>query len=476
MSKTEDTRIYYDITVTQLRDLEQRVLNYMLLSPSKFDEIVTQLEVGYFVFTVHKRIFKQLFEHKEYFLKGCDFFIDSLSLKIDDFTFIALHFEGLKRSAVKEILSLQASTDIKSDIATMKKLYAQRYEVLQGTSPTITIVVEDKNSYTTTYFVEGIAIEIKTRGLMHISDELLYLYTKKQLDYISSIDLEKEGIEMTMDVIEDADETVEEIVSVHYKKDLTKLQWIENLCKWADQLGLDEKIFPRTRAGLEELRELNLSNKGIDALPEELTKLQNLEFLILCDNNLETIPGWISKLQKLKALHLANNKISTLPKEIFDIKTLVDFSLHGNKLTTLPKEIGNLTNLMQLCISNNDISKLPYSIVNLKRIRSLQIENTLIKHIPAEFLENIYLDILSINDELLPEVAYKIASSNIDTINLIASNYDDFSQIVRTLNLYIDEDEWMETKDKTDKGCILLKKDSIRSAVRIAKKIVDGKM
>ena len=287
------------------------------------------------------------------------------------------------------------------------------------------------------------------------------------------------GIPMAMEamnVVEDADETVEEIVSVHYKKDLAELQWIENLCKWADKLGLDEKKFPRKRAGLEELRELNLSNKGIDALPEELTKLQNLEFLFLCDNNLETIPSWISKFKKLRALHLSNNKISTLPKEIFDIKTLADFCLHGNRLTTLPEEIGNLTNLMQLSISNNDISELPHSIVNLKRIRSLQIENTPIEHIPAEFLENIHPDILSINDELLPKVAKKIITSNIDTINLTASKYVDSSQIVRSLNLYVDEDEWMEAKDKTDKGYVLLKKDPIRSAVEIAKKIADEKL
>ena len=466
MKQLDESREYYDITVTQLRDLEQRVLNYMILSASNFKEIATLMQEDDFVFTVHKRIYVQLIRYKDYFLKGCDFFIASLTLKIDDSTYLSLFFDGLRRSSVKEILSQQASMDIKNDIGILKMLYEQRVQILEkkDKSPVVTVLIEDKNSYTTIYFIEGIAIEIETRGLMNISDKLLFLYSELLLDYLSSINFETEGIVATIDI----DEETDAIVSMHLKKDIAELQWIDNLCSWADQHNLDEKIFPRTRAGLEELKSLRLSNLSIDALPNDISKLQNLESLYLCDNNLKTIPKWISKLQNLKVLHISNNKLTDLPYELFNLKYLVDLCLHKNQLTILPEEIGKLTNLTQLSISNNNISKLPQNIIKLKRILSFQIENTLIEHMPAKFLENKRIKILCINDEILAEIAKELIATDIDTINLTASNYNEFSEIVQALNLHIDDTQWMAEEDKMDRGCVLLKKDPIQSAVRIA--------
>ena len=443
MKLMKKSKLDTDITITAIRDVEQRVLNYMLLSASNFNAIATQLEENYFLFTIHRRIFRLLVSDKDLFFQD-----NAFTKSIDFFASFVWAYARVKEDTTKEILSQKTSTDIKNDLEIMQTLHAQREKSLSKENNIVTVVAEDNNSYAKSYFINDLVIEIETRGIMHLPQGLFY-YFKDVLDYLSEKDLEAEDIEVIMST----DEATGEIESIYIKKNLSELSWVENLCKWADKYGLDEKIFPQTRQKLEDLEELDITNRGIEELPKE-----------------------IHKLQSLKVLHLCNNNIKILPNELFGMQTLTDFCLHNNQITVISEKIGNLVNLIQFSISNNNMVELPQSIVKLKNMRSFMIENTQITKIPDQFIKNTHLDQLCINDELLPDIAKNIQCLGVDTINLTASHLDESLEIIQSLNLKIDDKVWIDEEDITDKGCILFKKDRLAPIIQKAKNLIEQKL
>ncbi len=69
--------------------------------------------------------------------------------------------------------------------------------------------------------------------------------------------------------------------------------------------------------------ELNLSGKGLTALPPEIGQLTSLELLNLSDNNLTGLPPEIGQLTSLKWLYLGNNNLTGLPPEIIQLTSLL---------------------------------------------------------------------------------------------------------------------------------------------------------
>ena len=75
---------------------------------------------------------------------------------------------------------------------------------------------------------------------------------------------------------------------------------------------------------------INLSNKGLSALPESICNLQNLQGLDLYNNNLSRLPESIGNLQNLEELDLADNKLSSLPKSMANLNNLELLYLSNN--------------------------------------------------------------------------------------------------------------------------------------------------
>jgi Leucine-rich repeat (LRR) protein len=102
---------------------------------------------------------------------------------------------------------------------------------------------------------------------------------------------------------------------------------------------------------------LDLSERGLTAIPSDVFAKTTLERLDLSNNQLIGAPqSQIQKLIKLKELNLSGNNLTGLPAELGQLKQLETLNVSNNELTGLPMEIGNLTQLRVFDISGNPFS------------------------------------------------------------------------------------------------------------------------
>ena len=120
--------------------------------------------------------------------------------------------------------------------------------------------------------------------------------------------------------------------------------WVARLNAWADEFQIPEKDFPRDKAALLALRELDLDREEsplpkITWLPPEIGKLQQLQELYLNYNQLTTLPAEIDQLQQLQRLDLSGNQLTTLPAEISQLRQLEYLNIKNNpKLRLTPAQ------------------------------------------------------------------------------------------------------------------------------------------
>jgi internalin A len=138
------------------------------------------------------------------------------------------------------------------------------------------------------------------------------------------------------------------------------------------------------QAAKDGVTELDLSRKGLNALPPEIVQLTNLQSLALSFNSLTALPPEIVQLTNLQSLALRNNSLTALPPEIGQLTNLQSLDLSGTSLTALPPEIGQLTNLQSLALSGTSLTALPPEIVQLTNLQSLDLSGTSLTALPPE--------------------------------------------------------------------------------------------
>ncbi len=170
-----------------------------------------------------------------------------------------------------------------------------------------------------------------------------------------------------------------------------------------------KEIIAEALANPDTVTVLDLSDKLVDALPEDFAKLKNLKTLFLNRDNLTEIPpvifklknlealsitGWpyydddtnhhtlvrispqIASLTKLHELNLESNSIHDLPQEFAKLRLLKLLYFNENSLNDSDmKVICKLDSLTSLDISANDLTRLPISFSNLKYLKYLLINN-----------------------------------------------------------------------------------------------------
>ena len=216
--------------------------------------------------------------------------------------------------------------------------------------------------------------------------------------------------------------------------------WVDRLIKWADENNISVYNFPQDREEIENLKELDLSDCGLESLPDEfanlqsheklylwsnkfkefpkaICKLKNLKELDLSDYGLETLPDEFANLQSLKKLNLSKNYFKEFPKALCGLKNLKELDLSDYGLETLPDEFANLQNLEKLDLKDNEFKEFPKAICKLKNLKEL---------ISCEYCFAEYNDYLWL--ESLPDEFANL--QNLEKLNLSRNKFKEFPKAI----------------------------------------------
>lgn len=123
------------------------------------------------------------------------------------------------------------------------------------------------------------------------------------------------------------------------------------------------------------LRELNLAQSDLVALPQGFSGLTNLRTLTLESNMLRSLPEDFGHLKELQFLDVGFNFLTKLPDSFGDLVALIEVHLQGNKLEALPDSFGKLSCLQYLYLTENFLKQIPHTFVNLQSLRRVALRN-----------------------------------------------------------------------------------------------------
>ncbi|KAK6186062.1 hypothetical protein SNE40_008169 [Patella caerulea] len=186
---------------------------------------------------------------------------------------------------------------------------------------------------------------------------------------------------------------------------------------------------------------LDLSNKGLLQIPEEILQMPTLEHL-----------------------YLEGNELSFLPDEFFDcLPNLKWLDLRRNQLTRLPSVyLGRHQNLRNLLLEFNNLKSLPLELGLVKSLSGLNISNNPLEFPPSEIMERGTQEILKFLYEMLQA---KVSSKSYGEFDDDIPNYDD-------LDSDQSDDDWMTgyTRDRSN----LKSRDSTYHEQNLSRKDLGG--
>ncbi|MES2410169.1 MAG: leucine-rich repeat domain-containing protein [Bacteroidota bacterium] len=212
------------------------------------------------------------------------------------------------------------------------------------------------------------------------------------------------------------------------------------------------KSIPEEVFSLKNLKKLNLSNNKIKDIPSEISNLKNLEVLDISNNHILNFYAKICQLKKLKHLNLNNNKIPSIPKQIKNLHQLRKLSLANNRISNLPEELSQIHSIVSLNISNNPLQNFPESFYNLKSLKHLWISNLSLSEFYFEKLKK------------MPSLKSVYAFSKIEDDKSLNSNYSQLKKTKGNALGSIKQKSIQTNSDKTikeTKSKAITKKDMI---------------
>ena len=152
---------------------------------------------------------------------------------------------------------------------------------------------------------------------------------------------------------------------------------------------------------------LDLTNLGLDRLPESLRELTWLQHLEAHKNKLSCLPDWLGELADLRDLNLFDNPLQSLPLSLSQLVRLTFLNIGGTSAKAASEVIGSLVNLKTLVIwglgltqvpewarqlrnlesiylFKNQLTELPEWLGELPRLTHMDVDNNLMLRIPAE--------------------------------------------------------------------------------------------
>jgi internalin A len=134
---------------------------------------------------------------------------------------------------------------------------------------------------------------------------------------------------------------------------------------------IESKLEKRLKEALEyNLQRLDLSDCGLNEIPEQVFNLKGLVYLNLSSdsnsdevfrNKIEVLPSRLTELKNLKTLDVGNNNITSISPKLGLIK-LKTINLSNNKIEMIPFEIAKINTLNTLDITKNPLQNIPPEI------------------------------------------------------------------------------------------------------------------
>lgn len=182
---------------------------------------------------------------------------------------------------------------------------------------------------------------------------------------------------------------------------------------------------------------LDLSNKGITELPDEIGDITWIKTLNLSYNNITFLPSSICNLVNLEKLFLTRNKLTKLPGEIGKLKKLKILDLSYNPILKIPREIGLYSNLDSLDASFCELRSLPIEITNLYGLKTLNLEENPLEFPPQKVIKRgLYAIMHFLTMEKRKEEASRVM---MQIFNLPEKIQPAFRQYIRYFNQMVSE-------------------------------------
>ncbi len=171
-------------------------------------------------------------------------------------------------------------------------------------------------------------------------------------------------------------------------EEIRKFTNLQKILLYENQL----RSLPEWIGTFERLQWIDVYSNQLTDLPQSLVNLKYLYYLDLGDNRLKTIPNIIFEMSSIRYLYLYGNRLKAIPPEITRLQQLESLRLGrgfkfwfgGNRLRSLPDNFGELSNLKELYLPDNALRQLPSSFNQLDRLRFLDLSHNRFKQIPPQ--------------------------------------------------------------------------------------------
>jgi len=145
--------------------------------------------------------------------------------------------------------------------------------------------------------------------------------------------------------------------------------------------GLTE--FPREIFDLSPTLEvLDLSGNALDALPDDLHRLDKLRILFCSNNAFTELPAVLGQCPNLTMIGFKANRIRTVPAQALppNLRWLI---LTDNALEALPPAIGQCARLQKLMLAGNRLDSLPEALAACRSLELLRLSANRLTALPA---------------------------------------------------------------------------------------------
>jgi len=236
-----------DIDVYKLKDVEERILNYMFSSESNFRKIKNTLNENDFTFSVHRLIFKDLHDYEEILMFDE---IEDIRMEVDGLRLFSLQvqvYEYISIQTVLNVLSQPPSTDVEKDLEYLNMNSMEKEIAINKKGVETTAIIENMYGTTTLKYTDYKLINVITTNIAKLPIEIRdnFIYTIMAINAVSD--------DEDFEIFSGLDENKKYLKNIYFKKDISYNKWLDEICLWSEKYDMDEEIFPRSRCKLQKM-------------------------------------------------------------------------------------------------------------------------------------------------------------------------------------------------------------------------------